>query len=161
MTFSLEQQLYVYVPRLALAVILSGIIGWERETEGKAAGFRTHMLFGLGTCLFMLLGIEIAQAALDIPEQVARVFAGLVQGIGFLGAGVILREAGEVRGLTTAAGIWAVAAVSVSVALGAYLLAIIAAALMLIALRLLKRPEIALEQRRRHRVARRRDADFE
>jgi putative Mg2+ transporter-C (MgtC) family protein len=161
MMFEIEQQLYVYLPRLALAVILSGIIGWERETEGKAAGFRTHLLFGMGTCLFTLLGIEIAQTAVDPSEEVARIFAGLVQGIGFLGAGVILREAGEVRGLTTAAGIWAVAAMSVSVAVGAYLLAVITAALILIALRLLKKPEIALEKNRRHRVARRRDTDFE
>lgn len=157
---SLTPELTTYLPRLMLAVVLSGIIGLERETGGKAAGFRTHILFGLGTALFMLLAIELARAAADSAEQTARVLAGLVQGIGFLGAGVILREAGEVRGLTTAAGIWSVAAVSVACALGAYWLAVVAAALALVTLRLLKLPELRLEQSRR-RGAQKEDADFE
>lgn len=157
----LSPELMTYLPRLALAVLLSGVIGWERETGGKAAGFRTHVLFGLGTALFMLLGVEIARLAADSAEQTARVFAGLVQGIGFLGAGVILREAGEVRGLTTAAGIWTVAAVAVASALGAYVLAVIVTLLALVTLRLLKLPEQALESRRRRLAHKQQREEFE
>ncbi|MER3514680.1 MAG: methyltransferase [Chloroflexota bacterium] len=158
----LSPELMTYLPRLALAVVLSGVIGWERETGGKAAGFRTHVLFGLGTALFMLLGLEVARLATDsAAEQTARVFAGLVQGIGFLGAGVILREAGEVRGLTTAAGLWTVAAVAVASALGAYLLAVIATLLALVTLRLLKLPEQALESRRRRLAHKQQREEFE
>lgn len=157
----LSPELVTYLPRLALAVVLSGVIGWERETGGKAAGFRTHVLFGLGTALFMLLGLEVARLATDSAEQTARVFAGLVQGIGFLGAGVILREAGEVRGLTTAAGLWTVAAVAVASTLGAYLLAVIATLLALVTLRLLKLPEQALESRRRRLAHKQQREEFE
>ena len=152
-------ELTVYLPRLVLAVVLSGVIGLEREMGGKPAGLRTHVLFGLGTALFMLLGIEAAKSSADEGQQIVRAFAGLVQGIGFLGAGVILREQGEVRGLTTAAGIWAVAAVSMACALGSFLLAIISTGLALVTLHWLKVPEQRLRMRRRNGT--KSDEDFE
>src|ERR1044071_4144619 len=90
--------------RLLLAAGLGGVLGYEREQSGKAAGMRTHMLVALGSALFVL----VPQQAGVSPEHMTRVLQGLVAGIGFLGAGTILKgdEETRVKGLTTAAGIW-------------------------------------------------------
>src|SRR6516162_6183876 len=95
--------------RLGLAVVLGGAVGLEREQGGKRAGIRTHMLVSLGAALFTLIGIEVGDAT--------RVMQGVAAGVGFLGAGTILKlsEEHEVKGLTTAAGIWLTAAVGMSV----------------------------------------------
>lgn len=104
------------VLRLCIAAVLGGVIGFERERTGKSAGVRTHMLVALGATLFLLVPLEAGMKTADL----SRVIQGLVTGIGFLGGGVILKvnEEHRVRGLTTAAGIWATAAVGVAVGVG-------------------------------------------
>ncbi len=104
------------VVRLLLAGLLGGALGYERERQGKAAGVRTHMLVAIGAALFILVP---QQAGASTPD-LARVIQGLVAGIGFLGAGAIVKGRVEenVQGLTTAAGIWMTAAIGVAVGLG-------------------------------------------
>jgi putative Mg2+ transporter-C (MgtC) family protein len=106
--------------RLGVALILGTIIGWEREAEGKRAGLRTHMLVALGAALFVVVPVEAGVRA-DLSsgvqsEHITRVIQGIVAGIGFLGAGAILKlsDQREVKGLTTAASIWLTAAVGAS-----------------------------------------------
>lgn len=105
--------------RLLIAAILGGILGFEREQKGKAAGVRTHMLVAMGAALFVL----VPQIGGSQPDAMSRVIQGVIAGIGFLGAGTILKgkeeEAGQhVKGLTTAAGLWMTAAIGVAAGLG-------------------------------------------
>ena len=102
--------------RLLIAAILGGALGYEREKKGKAAGMRTHMLVALGAAMFVL----IPQLAKVTDAEMTRVIQGLVAGVGFLGAGAILRvgDRGEVKGLTTAAGIWLTAAIGMAAGMG-------------------------------------------
>jgi putative Mg2+ transporter-C (MgtC) family protein len=102
--------------RLMVAAILGGVLGYEREKRGKAAGMRTHMLVALGAALFVL----IPQQAGVTDADMTRVLQGLVAGVGFLGAGAIIRvgDNGEVKGLTTAAGIWLTAAIGMAAGMG-------------------------------------------
>jgi len=115
------------VVRLVLAALLGGLLGYERERHGKAAGVRTHMLVSLGAALFVLVPEQAGANSSDV----ARVIQGLVAGIGFLGAGSILKnpDDGNVSGLTTAAGIWLTAAVGVACGLGRESTAILSALL--------------------------------
>jgi putative Mg2+ transporter-C (MgtC) family protein len=104
------------VIRLVAAMILGAIIGYERESAGKAAGLRTHILVAMGSALFI-----ISSAAAEIPlNELSRVVQGVATSIGFIGAGAILkrRDAQEIEGLTTAAGIYMTAAAGVAVGLG-------------------------------------------
>ena len=105
--------------RLVLSVILSGLIGLERQMHRRTAGLRTHILVCLGSCLVMLTSLYI----FDIYKNVvsldpARIAAGVITGIGFLGAGTIIREKEGVRGLTTAASLWVVAGIGLAVGCG-------------------------------------------
>jgi putative Mg2+ transporter-C (MgtC) family protein len=113
------------VGRLILAAILGFLIGLERELRGQAAGERTHALVCLGAAAFALI------SGLAFPGgDTARVGAGVVTGIGFLGAGMILKREGvRIEGLTTAAGIWAVGSIGLAVGAGMYLLGVVTAAL--------------------------------
>jgi putative Mg2+ transporter-C (MgtC) family protein len=114
--------------RLLLAAALGAVIGYQRERAGKQAGLRTHMLISIGAALFTIVSIFGFGAASD-P---ARIAAGVVVGIGFLGAGVILhREGGIVAGLTTAATIWAVAGLGLAAGSGLYLVSAVATVLIL------------------------------
>ncbi len=116
------------VLRLLLAAALGAIIGYQRERAGKQAGLRTHILISVGAALICLLSIYGFGAASD-P---ARVAAGVVVGVGFLGAGVILhRQGGIVAGLTTAATIWVVAGIGLAAGAGLYIVAAVATALVL------------------------------
>jgi len=117
--------------RLLLATALGAIIGFQRERAGKPAGLRTHILICLGAALFTVASIYGFGPASD-P---ARVAAGVLVGVGFLGAGVILRTGeGIVAGLTTAATIWAVAGIGLAAGAGMYLVSAVATAIMLIIL---------------------------
>ena len=116
--------------RLVLPVVFGGLIGLEREVVHKPAGVRTHMLVSLGSALFVLVTLE------TLPNETARIIAGIATGIGFLGAGTIFRSKSEVHGLTTAASIWAVAGVGIAIGLGYYLMTIIAVVIILIVLHL-------------------------
>jgi len=104
------------VVRLVLAALLGGILGYERERKARSAGVRTHMLVAVGAALFVLGPL---QSGMDISD-LSRVIQGIVQGIGFLGAGAIIIRAATVKveGLTTAANIWATAGIGVVVGLG-------------------------------------------
>lgn len=122
----------VMLGRLVMAAALAGLVGYEREQADKPAGFRTHILVGMGAALFTVVSIYGFGRASD-P---ARVAAQIVTGIGFLGAGTIFRGEGLVLGLTTAASIWAVAAIGMAVAVGMYSMSAVATAIMLLVLRL-------------------------
>ena len=102
--------------RMLAALAAGAVIGVQRERTGKAAGLRTHMLVCLGTALFVIAGTEMAME----QDAISRVIQGLATGIGFLGAGAIIKmeSTREIRGLTTAAGIWMTAALGVSIGLG-------------------------------------------
>lgn len=113
--------------RLILAVALGSIVGFEREKAHKPAGLRTHMLVCLGSCLFTLVSLEFS---LD-P---ARIAAGVVAGIGFIGAGAIIAEKERIVGITTAASLWVTAAIGLAIGAGKYALAITATVLTLLIL---------------------------
>ncbi|OZI62239.1 MgtC/SapB family protein [Bordetella genomosp. 11] len=127
------------VIRLVLAVLLGGMIGYERERSGKAAGLRTHMLVALGAALFVLAPLQAGMAV----DDVGRVLQGIISGIGFLGAGAIIKSSaqGEIKGLTTAASIWLTAAIGIAAGMGKEVLAIVSALLALAILDLLHRLE--------------------
>lgn len=123
--------------RLLLAAVLGGVLGYEREHKGKAAGIRTHMLVAMGAALFVLVPEFDGMAVGDM----SRVIQGIVTGIGFLGAGAIIkqRSEGDVQGLTTAAGIWMTAAIGVACGLGREATAVLSALLALAVLGVLPR----------------------
>ena len=110
------------VLRLVLAVVLSGIIGFERELHGRPAGLRTHILVCVGAALVMLISIDGFGGSGD-P---ARLAAQVVSGIGFLGAGAILRDGGDIKGITTAATLWIVGMIGLACGNGYYIGAIVA-----------------------------------
>ncbi|MEK7233489.1 MAG: MgtC/SapB family protein [Elusimicrobiota bacterium] len=117
------------LPSLLVALILGAFIGLERELSDKAAGLRTNILICVGSCLFAILSRQLAVAA---GTDVTRIAAQIVSGIGFLGAGAIMRDGEQVTGLTTAATIWVVAAIGVTVGFGFYGLAAAAAVMTLV-----------------------------
>lgn len=105
--------------RLLLITAIAGAVGLERERHGRAAGFRTHILVGLGSCLVMLTGLYLTEAmAGRVALDPTRMAAQVISGIGFLGAGTILQFRASVRGLTTAASLWAVGGVGLAVGAG-------------------------------------------
>lgn len=118
-----KTQLIHTVIRLVAAALLGGLIGLQRQGVGKAAGVRTHILVASGAAVFVLAAAGSGMA----PDAVSRVIQGLVTGIGFLGAGAILKrsQTWEIQGLTTAAGIWVTAAIGVTVGLGGLGLALL------------------------------------
>ena len=110
------QQIARITLRLLVAAVLGGVLGYQREQQGKSAGMRTHMLVSIGAALFIL----IPQQAGAPTSDLARVLQGVITGVGFLGAGAIVlgnREV-ETRGLTTAAGIWVTAAIGIAAGIG-------------------------------------------
>lgn len=126
--------------RLLAALVLGGAIGLQREHAGKPAGLRTHMLVSMGACLFVLACITHDFDDADL----SRVIQGLATGIGFLGGGAILKRAAdhEIKGLTTAAGIWTTGAIGVAVGLGHWGLAAMAVVMTLFTLAVLARFEV-------------------
>jgi putative Mg2+ transporter-C (MgtC) family protein len=131
------EQITRLLVRLVLAALLGGALGYEREQQGKAAGVRTHMLVAMGAALFVLVpqlgGMQLA--------DMSRVIQGIVAGIGFLGAGAIIKNHTEenVHGLTTAAGVWMTAAIGIACGLGRELTAVIGTLLALAVLALVPR----------------------
>jgi putative Mg2+ transporter-C (MgtC) family protein len=124
--------------RLLLAAVLGGVLGYERESKGKAAGIRTHMLVAMGAALFVLVPELDGMGVGDM----SRVIQGIVTGIGFLGAGAIIKQGateGDVQGLTTAAGIWMTAAIGIACGLGRESTAVISTVLALTVLALVPR----------------------
>jgi putative Mg2+ transporter-C (MgtC) family protein len=135
---ALARQPWELVGRLLVAALLGGLVGVERETNNQAAGLRTNMLVALGSCLFTILSIYGFPAGDGVPRDPARLAAQVVSGIGFLGAGAVLHRHGGVRGLTTAASIWLVAAVGMAAGTGSYFIAVLATVVALVVLVLLR-----------------------
>ncbi len=109
--------------RFFIALICGAALGLEREISDKAAGLRTHILVCLGSCLAGIMGMVIYQSGLG--TDVLRIAQGVLMGIGFLGAGVIFKEGQSVKGLTTAAGIWVMGAIGLSIGFGLYKIALV------------------------------------
>ena len=132
------------VVRLLVASILGGLIGYERESKGKSAGLRTHMLVALGSALFVLAPALSEMAVADM----SRVLQGIIAGIGFLGAGAIIKSRGsnDVKGLTTAASIWLTAAVGITAGLGREMLALVSTLFALFILAMLRNVEARIER---------------
>ncbi len=131
--------------RLVAAAFLGGLIGLEREIRHKAAGLRTNMLICLGACMFTTLSIRFANS---FGNDYTRIAAQIVVGIGFIGAGTILRERGPIVGLTTAAGIFVTASVGMAVGAGFYLTGALATLVVLVSLVTLGTLEDRFERRR-------------
>lgn len=143
------------VIRLLAALVLGGIIGYERQVRSKAAGLRTHILVSMGACLYMMVSLSIPaemQAAYGMSSDGGRIAAQVVSGIGFLGAGTILaaQSTRKIIGLTTAASIWAVAAVGLAAGAGLLFMAGLTALLILITLRALRRIDRMLSRTQPH-----------
>lgn len=126
------------VLRLVIAGLCGAVIGYERSLRQKEAGLRTHIILALGSALVMIVSkygfVDIVQAYADykIQVDVSRVASNIMTGVGFLGAGVIFVRGGTIKGLTTAAGIWACAGISICIGSGMYLLGIVATLLLLL-----------------------------
>jgi len=133
--------------RLLFAAFLSGLIGIEREVHGRAAGFRTHLLVGVATCLMVIVSEYFFKkygglsSNMAVRMDPARIAAQIVVGIGFLGAGVIIKSGPMVRGLTTAACLWMVAGVGMAVGTGLYAPAVMVAMIAMFNLVFLKQIE--------------------
>ena len=126
--------------RLVLSCVLGGIIGYERQSRRKSAGLRTNVLVCLGSCLIMVMSVDLYQAVEGKTNaDPARLAAQVVSGIGFLGAGAIMKEGLSVTGLTTAACLWVVAGVGLAVGAGFYAGALISTALVFVTLGSLSR----------------------
>lgn len=143
---SLEVTTASGIVRLLIALILGGLVGLERKQKGQTAGIRTFALICMGATLAMLISIYVPQAYMGLKNgDPGRIAAQVITGIGFLGAGAIIQMKGSVRGLTTAAGIWMVATIGMTIGLGLYLLAAGATLLVILILHWFERVE--------HRVA--------
>lgn len=133
------------VLRLFLGTLLGGVIGFERESHGRPAGFRTHLLVCLASVLIMIVSEEYYHLASVNPDFIridpARIAAGAITGVGFLGAGVIIKSGFTVQGLTTAACLWIVSAIGLSVGAGLYTPAVISTIISVLALWSLRRIE--------------------
>ena len=140
------------VIRLVLAVIVGGIIGYERERQQRAAGFRTHILVCLGATIISLLQIDIGNKAIAMIEvnkelsevikiDYGRLGAQVITGVGFIGAGAIIHTKGNIKGLTTAATLWVVACLGLSIGMGEYYISIFGAIIIVVTLVFLKRIE--------------------
>jgi putative Mg2+ transporter-C (MgtC) family protein len=131
--------------RLTLSIVLSGLVGLERQVHRRTAGLRTHILVSLGSCLIMLTSLYVFDIYKDkVPLDPGRIAAGVITGIGFLGAGTILREREGVKGLTTAASLWVVAGIGLAVGVGFYNAAVYTTSLTLVVLFLLRYIELLL-----------------
>jgi putative Mg2+ transporter-C (MgtC) family protein len=139
---SVELNMYNVAARILLSLVLGGVIGIEREKHKQLAGFRTHILIAVSSTLLMLLSIYVPQAYSSLgASDPGRIAAQVVSGIGFIGAGAILRIGANVRGLTTAATIWSVAAVGLVVGAGMYFESLAGTAVILFVLTVLDKIE--------------------
>ena len=134
--FADAREFWRIVIRLTIAMLFGAVVGVQRERSGKPAGVRTHMLVASGSALFVLSALEFNMAA----DPLSRVIQGLITGIGFLGAGAILKleHKRQIEGLTTAAGIWMTAGIGLAVGLGRFGLALVSVILTLFVLTVVK-----------------------
>jgi len=141
--------IYEVIFRLLLGTLLGGMIGFEREAHGRPAGFRTHLLVCLASVLIMVVSLEYHYLYSQDPSYIrvdpARIAAGAITGVGFLGAGVIIKSGFTVQGLTTAACLWMASAIGLSVGAGLYAPAIVSTVISVLALWSLRRIERKME----------------
>ena len=132
-------QIVRFTVRLVFALVLGGILGWDREQHGKAAGLRTHMLVALGAAVAVIAG----DLSTMTGDALSRIIQGVLTGVGFIGGGVILKisEQQQIRGITTAAGIWLTAAIGVAAGAGHLGLAVVSTGFALLVLAVLGRVE--------------------
>lgn len=136
--------LWIFLGRIFLSALLGALLGFERDKHGRGAGLRTHLLVSMGGCVFMILSTQVESfGTLNLPDFVrvtdpGRIAAQVVSGIGFLGAGVILKEGLSIRGLTTAACLWVSAAIGMASGAGFYTIAVFTTILALFALVVLR-----------------------
>jgi len=124
------------VLRLVLSAFIGGLVGMEREASNRPAGLRTHVLVSLGACLIMLISIDgFHNSGLFYKSDPARLAAQVVSGIGFLGAGTILRTGNTIKGLTTAASLWVCAGIGLAIGSGYYVGGLTTAAIVLFSLK--------------------------
>jgi putative Mg2+ transporter-C (MgtC) family protein len=140
-----------YVLRLVFALLIGGIIGLEREIKGKPAGMRTNILICMASCLLMILSLEIFRSGSWLGDP-SRIASQVVVGIGFLGAGTIMRSRFNVQGLTSAATIWFVAAIGLMIGWGDFALAVAATALIVLTLTVLGVVERWVDVKQRRHV---------
>lgn len=129
---------WINILKLILTSILAALIGYDREKQNKAAGIRTNVIVAVISCLIMILSVEVAKTLVQgnlIEGDPARLAAQVVSGIGFLGAGTIIKQENKVEGLTTAASLWGVAGLGLAVGYGLYNISIIASLIIFISLR--------------------------
>ena len=137
------------IVKLLLAVIVGGFTGYEREKSNQFAGFRTHILVSIGSCITSIIALELFDNYSNISTMdPARLPAQVLSGIGFLGAGAILKNSNGIRGLTTAAGIWATACIGIAIGYGQYVLGIASWLLVMITLYMLKRFDKVISKKR-------------
>jgi len=147
MDFSFSQEPLNLLVRIFVAAVFGGILGMERDIHGRGAGLRTHLLVSAGAALFLILSTHISTAGVatsvgfSMVTDPGRIAAQIVTGIGFIGAGVIIREGFTIRGLTTAACLWMAAAIGMASGAGFYLIALVTILLALFSLILLRRLE--------------------
>lgn len=141
--------------RLLLAMAIGFLVGVQRERTARPAGVRTHMLVSLGACVVMLTSIQLYQQvflAYGSTPDPARMGAQVISGVGFLGAGTIIKDGFSVRGLTTAASLWAVACIGLAAGLGYYRIALISGALTFITLSMFERIHHAIRHGKGHEM---------
>ena len=134
--------------KLILAVIVGGFTGYEREKSNQFAGFRTHILVAIGSCITSIIALELFTKYSSISTMdPARLPAQVLSGIGFLGAGAILKNSNGIRGLTTAAGIWTTACIGIAIGYGQYVAGIVAWLLVMATLYILKNFDKVISKR--------------
>ena len=137
--FDLTVETIDIIVRMLLSIVMGGAIGWERASRSKPAGLRTHVLVALGSTVFTLIMLEIygamvsAQGSMGQPDPL-RIVEAIASGLGFLGAGCIIRERGAVEGLTTASTLWITGALGVACGVGHYIIAGFAIVLVMVTL---------------------------
>ena len=124
--------------KLILAALLAALIGYDREKQNKAAGIRTNVIVSVISCLIMIISIEVSKVNLDlgITGDPARLAAQVISGIGFLGAGTIIKQEDKVEGLTTAASLWGVAGLGLAIGYGMFDISIVATLIIFVSLRI-------------------------
>ena len=146
LTFGLpaRRQVTQVLVRLIASALIAGLIGFEREKSGKPAGLRTHVLVALGSTVFVLGGLSWGMNS----DAISRVIQGIITGIGFIGAGTIIKRQADIKGLTTSASVWTTCAIGIVIGLGELGIAIIAAILTFVVLHVVRRIEDRLESGR-------------
>jgi putative Mg2+ transporter-C (MgtC) family protein len=141
----MTEPITTYLFRLLIALLVGGVVGLEREFKGKPAGIRTNILMCVGSCLFMIISIEVARTASRVADP-GRIAAQVVTGVGFLCAGTIMRSRFTVSGLTTAATIWVLSALGVAIGAGYILLGVAGAAVITLTLIAVRAVETAIHR---------------